>query len=241
MNWNPVEKIIFERRSTRAFKPEPLHDSMIRRILEAGRFAPSAGNCQPWKFIVVKNPEIIAEMEKDAITFSKHFMSLLDYTTSRAKRIFIRPLSKLIIKSRSSELAPAPFIAVQQIAAGKMKVFLDAPTLILLLVDTRGAVEPLVDSGIAGQNMVLAAHSMGASTCWLGMSSLIVHPLAGKISRKWKKFFGIEFPYKMINAIALGWPTRKFDREVPREVQRVVWYEGGMNAPPRIDHQGDVL
>jgi len=40
---------------------------MIRRILEAGRFAPSAGNFQPWKFIVVNSPEMLVEMEKDAV------------------------------------------------------------------------------------------------------------------------------------------------------------------------------
>lgn len=47
-NWNPVEKVIFERRSIRVFKKEPLPRGVIRRILEAGRFAPSAGNSQPW-------------------------------------------------------------------------------------------------------------------------------------------------------------------------------------------------
>jgi nitroreductase len=48
MGWNAVEQVIMSRRSVRLFKQEPLPDSMIRRILEAGRFAPSAGNMQPW-------------------------------------------------------------------------------------------------------------------------------------------------------------------------------------------------
>src|SRR4030066_1436286 len=80
MPWNPVEKIIMERRSIRSFKKEPLPDSMIQRILEAGRFAPSAGNMQPWRFIVIKSPEIIAELEKDAVRIAKFFMFFLDYT-----------------------------------------------------------------------------------------------------------------------------------------------------------------
>ncbi|MDI6742521.1 MAG: nitroreductase family protein, partial [Smithella sp.] len=80
MPWNPVEKVILERRSIRAFKKEPLPDSMIKRILEAGRYAPSAGNMQPWKFIVVNSPEILAEMEKDAQKVVRFFMFLLDYT-----------------------------------------------------------------------------------------------------------------------------------------------------------------
>jgi nitroreductase len=238
MSWNPVEKVIFERRSTRAFKPQPLPDGMIRRILEAGRFAPSAGNAQPWKFIVVKNPEIIAEMEKDAFNFAKRIMSLLDYTRSRLRRFFTRGLSKFVIRHMLSLLAPEPFLVFKRVAEGKIGVFFNAPTLILIFIDTRGPGDPRVDSGIAGQNMVLAAHSMGASTCWIGMVKLLTHPLAGNVSRKWKKFFGIKYPYELNNTIALGWPKRKFDKAVPREVQQVPWYEGGMDAPPRIDRQG---
>ncbi|MBU1171209.1 MAG: nitroreductase family protein [Proteobacteria bacterium] len=45
--WNAVEKVIMERRSIRKFKNKTLPESLIKRILEAGRFAPSTGNQQP--------------------------------------------------------------------------------------------------------------------------------------------------------------------------------------------------
>jgi len=57
-----------------AIQKETLPDNLIRRILESARFAPSTGNGQPWKFIVIKSPEIIAEMERDAARISKFFM-----------------------------------------------------------------------------------------------------------------------------------------------------------------------
>jgi len=44
------------RRSIRRFKPEPLQEEHLRKILEAAQQAPSAGNKQPWRFIVVRNP-----------------------------------------------------------------------------------------------------------------------------------------------------------------------------------------
>ncbi len=47
--WNQVERTILERRSVRNFKKDPVPDHLIRRVLEAGRFAPSGGNHQPWK------------------------------------------------------------------------------------------------------------------------------------------------------------------------------------------------
>lgn len=47
--------IITERRSIRKFKPNVVPDDMIKKLLDAARLAPSAGNCQPWRFVVVKN------------------------------------------------------------------------------------------------------------------------------------------------------------------------------------------
>lgn len=44
---------IRERRSIRKFKEEPVPQHLLMQVLEAGRIAPSAGNRQPWKFLVV--------------------------------------------------------------------------------------------------------------------------------------------------------------------------------------------
>ena len=62
--WNVIERAIFERRSVRNFKEDPVPEPLIRRVLEAGRFAPSGGNCQPWKFIVVPDKALIDEMNE---------------------------------------------------------------------------------------------------------------------------------------------------------------------------------
>jgi nitroreductase len=52
---NEVLKTIRERRSVLIFRPEPVEDEKIQAVLEAGRWAPSFGNSQPWEFIVVKD------------------------------------------------------------------------------------------------------------------------------------------------------------------------------------------
>ncbi|POR05434.1 nitroreductase [Alkalispirochaeta sphaeroplastigenens] len=48
---------IANRRSIRVYRPEPLADDVVKRILEAGRRAPSAKNRQTWRFIVVTDRE----------------------------------------------------------------------------------------------------------------------------------------------------------------------------------------
>ncbi|KPJ71213.1 nitroreductase [candidate division TA06 bacterium DG_78] len=51
-------EVIKERKSVRKYKPDPIPDDVLNRILEAGRIAPSAKNIQPWHFVVIQNPEI---------------------------------------------------------------------------------------------------------------------------------------------------------------------------------------
>lgn len=50
-----VLKTVKNRRTIRRFKPNPIDDEMLQVILEAGRWAPSFSNLQPWRFIVIKD------------------------------------------------------------------------------------------------------------------------------------------------------------------------------------------
>ena len=49
--------VIKTRRSVRSYKPDPIPDDVLKRVLDAARIAPSGSNRQPWKFIVVKDEE----------------------------------------------------------------------------------------------------------------------------------------------------------------------------------------
>lgn len=49
---------VSHRLSIRAYKPDPVPEDVLNRVLEAGRLAPSAKNLQPWKFIVIKDQAI---------------------------------------------------------------------------------------------------------------------------------------------------------------------------------------
>ena len=50
---NPVFKAMFERRSIRKFTGDPVSRDELTAILEAGQWAPSGMNNQPWRFLVV--------------------------------------------------------------------------------------------------------------------------------------------------------------------------------------------
>ncbi len=51
-------EIMFSTRSMRHLKPDPVPDELIYKILDAAIRAPSGGNNQHWRFMVVKDPEV---------------------------------------------------------------------------------------------------------------------------------------------------------------------------------------
>ncbi len=54
------------RRSIRRYRPDPVPDGMISQLVEAGRWAPSASNRQPWAFIVVQDETIRRKVAEHA-------------------------------------------------------------------------------------------------------------------------------------------------------------------------------
>lgn len=55
-------KEIFERTSIRHFTDEKVGKNMIKKLLEAGMQAPSAGNQQPWEFLIIEDPAMLETM-----------------------------------------------------------------------------------------------------------------------------------------------------------------------------------
>jgi nitroreductase len=54
------------RRSIRRYRPDPVPDEMVEQLLEAGRWAPSASNRQPWAFIVVRDEAVRQQVAQHA-------------------------------------------------------------------------------------------------------------------------------------------------------------------------------
>ena len=57
------------RRSIRRYRPDSVPDEMVEQLLEAGRWAPSASNRQPWTFIVVRNEAIRQQVAEHAALY----------------------------------------------------------------------------------------------------------------------------------------------------------------------------
>lgn len=67
-NVTPLQKLIQNRRSTRSFLDKPVEREKVLACIEAARLAPSAENVQPWRFVVVDDPQLKAELGKAAFS-----------------------------------------------------------------------------------------------------------------------------------------------------------------------------
>jgi nitroreductase/Fe-S-cluster-containing hydrogenase component 2 len=218
-----TERVIFKRRSVRLFKTEQVPREMVERVIESGRFAPSAGNCQPWAFVVIQDQELIREMCSKTERMLR-FLSSLAFP-SRVEHFRRRPLHQKLLTTLLSLRMPGN--TDQRGAVGAKAVFehpdhglfLGAPTVILVLKDKRGIGQVDLDVALCVENMVLAAHALGLATCLIGLMNL---PLKA-YPRFVKEKLGIEPPFEFFTAIALGYPKGVCDRAVKREPPRIKW------------------
>lgn len=57
-------QFLLSRRSIRRFRPEPVDMEVVKKVLDVARYAPSAGNRQPWVFIVITDKELKSKLAK---------------------------------------------------------------------------------------------------------------------------------------------------------------------------------
>jgi nitroreductase/ferredoxin len=213
--WNAIEQAVLERRSVRNFKDKPIPESIIRRVLEAGRFAPSAGNCQPWQFIVITNKELIRKMDQATYAAINGIFNLYkndDLVPNLASGAEANP------GSFDPRLALGGMGAI---ARATMPASLNAPCVILLAADNRSIGSPQLNIGICGQNMNLVANSLGIKACWVGFLAAGVHAIADSINlgKNWQ----------VITTLVMGYPAFKQEGMVPREYRPVIWLREGQD------------
>lgn len=219
--WTAVERAVFERRSVRNFKDQPVPEPLIERVLEAGRFAPSGGNCQPWKFIVVTDKALIHEMDEGVFNVLNGLYNM--YKDNEMVKGLVG----------MHEANPNPGLFDPRIILGGMgaiarrysPTFLNAPAVILVAADDRAIDHPKIAMGICGQNMNLAANSLGLGACWVGFAQVVnmLPPLKEKL--------GVNDPWRVSTGVVLGYPKFRQFGVVPREYRPVTWFRKGREGP----------
>jgi nitroreductase len=202
MNYDDFLSLVQRRRSIRSFKPDPVPDEYIDKIIEAARWAPSGANSQPWQFVVVRKPEI-----QDRI---------MEYVVEQNRLMFkmeeIRePEQRFVIMPAGWKNAPA-FILV----LGDPRTKEAYPAYVTSLRGEQTFISSLASAFL---NMVLAMTSLGLGGQWV---SGVAGPYAQGFT---KNLLGIPQQMVVYDMLALGFPAADPMPRTLRDKEDLVHYD----------------
>ena len=138
MEVNPVLSCIMARRSIRKYLDKPVEHEKLEVIVKCGINAPSGMNRQPWIVRVVEDQKLIADVTE--VYKQENAEQVKGYGSASSAREW-----------RDKDFK---------------NMFRNAPNLICVCTPANGGGE--LDAGLLGENIMLAAQSMGLGTCCLG-------------------------------------------------------------------------
>jgi nitroreductase len=132
------------RRSVRAFKPDSIPEADIKKMIDAARMAPTSGNQQPWKFLVIRDKIKINRMEKSCIE-----TLLQRYEPTNPQKITKEQYEKML--------------------KARMDNYFSATVYIVVLTDNKSIYPDYNhwDGPLAGGYLMLAARALGYGTVFI--------------------------------------------------------------------------
>jgi len=143
------KELIKNRRSIRKFQNKEVSLKVLEEIINDSILAPSAGNEQPWKFIIINNKEMINKISNEC---KKNFLARINNNPADYARKYEKMLSN-----------------------DAFNIFYHAPALIIILGQT-GLKNLYVDCALAASYLMMSATSKGLGTCWVNFGIAIKDP-----------------------------------------------------------------
>jgi F420 biosynthesis protein FbiB-like protein len=144
--------VIHTRRSIRRYLDWPVPPALIDQLLDAATLAPSAHNCQPWRFVVIETAVVKAQLA-----------DRLGERLRADRRRDGAPIDRIERDAQHSRdrIVAAPLVIVVCLSLVDMDHHPD---------ERRTALEKLMaiqSVAAGGQNLLLAAHELGLGACWM--------------------------------------------------------------------------
>lgn len=202
------------RRSIRQYQDRPVEREKIEKIIEAGRFAPTGGNLQPFRFSVVQNPEVLQSIKDMMADMLMQHAS--DLETMLAEKIKKGERLTISDKIQQNYVESMRRMAMAN-KEGVDKMLWDAPVLISLHAPPEFE-SAEVNAGLAGMQMALMAEALGLGTCFIGFAVRAANTVPEiKAAMKIKKDRPVCLSFVM------GYPAVDFKKLVSRKSARVTW------------------
>jgi len=191
-----IMQAIKERRSIRAFKPDPVPRQKIEEVLRMAVQAPSAINLQPWEFTVI----VGEERER----LSRRLIKAYKEKQISCAPGNVKPLPpEVIARGMQAGEGMKPFLGEMGIEFDRFVNegscnFYGAPVAIILCIDNAFSKYNYVDIGITLGYLLLTAHSAGLWTCPIGLITAYAEEIKDEL--------GIPNSKSVVIGVALGHP-----------------------------------
>ncbi|SFH09429.1 Nitroreductase [Desulfotomaculum arcticum] len=204
-----MERFLGAKRSVRHYREKKVDQEVITRLLRVAQMAPSDNNRQEREFIVVTDPDKIAELEKATVDYYRKLLSLMNPVMRKISSVFmphaIRELEKVIPDFQG---------LLRRSQKGEPAVFRGAPCIIFIYA-LKGNVMAK-DNCLAAQHyLMLQAQAMGLGTCIIGYATAAASSLVNILN--------VPKNNQIISAITLGYPQYNFKRTVDRKEKEIMW------------------
>ncbi|MBM45053.1 MAG: hypothetical protein CL458_02240 [Acidimicrobiaceae bacterium] len=209
------------RRSVRSFNPgQRVPKETLEKIADAGRWAPSGANSQPWEICVVEDPERVREV-------ASVMASQADRLNEHCKG-FPHVHKKHWVHDSIALLA----VFVDPRWAATYPVALDSDLDRVEYEENRSNIL-LVSVGAAIQNLQLATTAAGLTSAWLSGGG---EPQTARDLQELLGFPATHIPYGIV---PVGWPRRKAESRWRRPISETVHWNRAVEANLRNQHDID--
>ncbi|MDP2156193.1 MAG: nitroreductase family protein [Nitrospirota bacterium] len=211
-------QLMSSRRSCRSYIDKPVERALLEDLIKIGITAPSGTNSQAWTFTVLPTRKAVTSLaEQVASYFAK-----LNRT---AEKTLLRLFLKLIGKGELDAYYHRYYQKIEEAlkqwqGEGKDRLF-HGSTAAMGVGSSPGASCPAEDALLASQNILLAAHSMGLSSCLIGFAVA-----AMKKDPSIQQALGIPSEEAIHAVIALGYSDEVYKRTTGRKKPIQRYFEG---------------
>jgi len=200
----PLLEGIRTTRAIRRLRPDPVPRELIRKVCEAGTFAPSGGNRQPWVFVAVTDPE------------------RRRWVADRYRPAFRAYIAPAVEAARAPDF-PESGRRMQRAAIHLADHLHEAPVHLFVAGWSRRGQPQLQALFPAVQNVLLACRAVG-----LGASLTTLHRSFGEECDRW---LGLPEGCPSCALLPIGWPRGRYGRPPRRPVDECLHLER-YEAPP---------
>lgn len=189
------------RRSIRRYLERPVPRDVLRRLLEAAQWAPSAHNRQPWRFVVITDPARRASL---AQAMGESFRRDLE-----ADALSPDDVNRLVVRSYE-RISRAPAVIVLCLSMADMDRY----------PDTRRQqaewVMAVQSAALAAQNLLLMAHAEGLGACWMCAPLFCPEVVRAALS--------LPEDWEAQALLTVGYPAERRTKDRESLETRTLWY-----------------